>query len=171
MQDPISGDVSPALGQGSPSGQGTSAVAYSTKLHNTASNQSGKFYEEYTPGLQQNSPPFAVAVSIRGREGGATAEIGGECCPAVRASQGGGDKPHVMERMMVRRLMPVECERLQGFEDGWTAWGVDDHGRRVEMKDGPRYKMLGNAVTDDVADWFGQRITAVDAGEKLGAAS
>jgi DNA (cytosine-5)-methyltransferase 1 len=48
----------------------------------------------------------------------------------------------------VRRLTPVECERLQGFPDGWTA-GVSDT---------QRYKQLGNAVTVNVARWIGERI-------------
>lgn len=51
----------------------------------------------------------------------------------------------------VRRLTPVECERLQGFPDGWT----DEH------SDTQRYKMMGNAVTVNVAEWIGRRIMAV----------
>lgn len=49
-----------------------------------------------------------------------------------------------------RRLTPTECERLQGFPDGWT--DVDG------MKDGPRYRMIGNAVTVPVIEWIGNRI-------------
>ena len=49
-----------------------------------------------------------------------------------------------------RRLTPTECERLQGFPDGWT--DVDG------MKDGPRYRMCGNAVTVNVLEWIGRRI-------------
>jgi DNA (cytosine-5)-methyltransferase 1 len=60
-----------------------------------------------------------------------------------------------------RRLTPTECERLQNFPDGWTAWGVKD-GERIDIKDGPRYRMLGNAVTASVAEWVGQRIMAVN---------
>lgn len=57
----------------------------------------------------------AQSVAIRGREGGATAELGGEISGALRASQGGGDKPHVLTSA-VRRLTPRECERLMGFQ-------------------------------------------------------
>lgn len=49
----------------------------------------------------------------------------------------------------VRRLTPVECERLQGFPDGWTD----------NLSDSRRYKALGNAVTVNVAEWIGRRIT------------
>jgi DNA (cytosine-5)-methyltransferase 1 len=51
----------------------------------------------------------------------------------------------------VRRLTPTECERLQGFPDGWTAGQADSH----------RYKQLGNAVSAPVAQWIGQRIMEV----------
>jgi DNA (cytosine-5)-methyltransferase 1 len=60
--------------------------------------------------------------------------------------------------MGVRRLTPRECERLQGFDDDWTRWGAD--GR--ELKDGPRYKMIGNAFPPVMALWMGKRIVAVD---------
>ena len=53
---------------------------------------------------------------------------------------------------VVRKLTPVECERLQGFPDGWTA--VDG------AKDGVRYKQLGNAVTVNVARWIAGRMVA-----------
>ena len=59
----------------------------------------------------------------------------------------------------VRRLMPVECERLQGFKDGHTAiiW------RGKPAADGPRYKALGNSWAVNCARWIGQRIEAVEA--------
>ena len=59
-----------------------------------------------------------------------------------------------------RRLTPTECERLQAFPDGWTAEGVED-GKVVELKDGPRYRMMGTAVTVSVVEWIGQRIMDV----------
>lgn len=58
----------------------------------------------------------AIGVSLRGREGGATAELGDEVGNCLRASGGGGDKAHVLASMAVRRLTPRECERLQGFQ-------------------------------------------------------
>ena len=48
----------------------------------------------------------------------------------------------------VRRLTPLECERLQGFPDGWTEGIADSH----------RYRMMGNAVTVPVAEWIGHRL-------------
>lgn len=57
----------------------------------------------------------------------------------------------------VRRLTPVECERLQGFPDDWTL--VDG----LKCPDSRRYAAMGNAVTVNVAEWIGQRIVALDA--------
>lgn len=107
----------------------------------------------------------AVAVSLRGRDGGATAELSGEQTPALRASSGGGDKAHVMARSAVRRLTPRECERLQGFQDDWTAIPY----RGKPAADGPRYKALGNSMAVPVMRWLGERIDAVRADLEQGA--
>lgn len=55
----------------------------------------------------------------------------------------------------VRRLLPVECERLQGFPDRFTELGIDDNGKEKSMSDSGRYFVLGNAVTVNVAEWIG----------------
>jgi DNA (cytosine-5)-methyltransferase 1 len=60
--------------------------------------------------------------------------------------------------MQVRRLTPVECERLQGFPDGYT----DIRPRGKDTPDGPRYKALGNSMAVPVMRWIGERIEAVD---------
>jgi DNA (cytosine-5)-methyltransferase 1 len=197
------------------------------------------------------------AVAIRGREGGATAELGGEQANALRASGGGGSDPYVLAptalmpyrnllkngevesgfatrdvcdalhtgsghgnkapllavcvtgdithtlkgegfdgsedgtgrgqqivvhgtqdpgtsdiayalgrnsgqenvmhyEMAVRRLLPVECERLQGFPDGWT--DVPTGHKQTPAADGPRYKQLGNSWAVTCVRWQGMRI-------------
>jgi DNA (cytosine-5)-methyltransferase 1 len=57
--------------------------------------------------------------------------------------------------MAVRRLTPVECERLQGFPDNYTniPWR-----KAQESPDGPRYKALGNSMAVPVMGWIGKRI-------------
>jgi len=104
----------------------------------------------------------ALGVALRGREGGATAELGDEVGGCLRPSSGGGDKPHVLTAMQVRRLTPTECERLQGFPDNFTQipWRKK---AAADCPDGPRYKALGNSWAVPVAAWIGKRIMEVEA--------
>ena len=62
-----------------------------------------------------------------------------------------------------RRLTPRECERLQGFPDDWTR--LDDTGK--EMADGPRYRMMGNAVTVNVAEFIGAQLKWAEETDEL----
>jgi DNA (cytosine-5)-methyltransferase 1 len=67
--------------------------------------------------------------------------------------------PHaVMNHMAVRRLTPRECERLQGFEDGWTMipW------KKGMSPDGHRYKALGNSMAVPCMKWIGSRIQMIE---------
>lgn len=69
-------------------------------------------------------------------------------CPGAR---GGVERDVVVvrkERYIVRRLTPLECERLQGFPDGWTDIGewTDNKGKKHKLADSPRYKALGNSI-------------------------
>ena len=57
----------------------------------------------------------------------------------------------------IRRLTPTECEKLQGFHDGWTKYGNFD-GEVKEISDSQRYKMCGNAVTKHVVKEIGARL-------------
>ena len=99
----------------------------------------------------------AVSVSLRGREGGATAELGDDLAGCLRASSGGGDKPHALTQSAVRRLTPVECERLQGMPDNHTL--IPWRGKPAEdCPDGPRYKAIGNSKAVPVVRWIGMRI-------------
>lgn len=59
----------------------------------------------------------------------------------------------------VRRLTPLETERLQGFPDGWT--NVDTFSGNIDKLDSARYHGCGNAVTVNVAEWLGRRIVEV----------
>jgi DNA (cytosine-5)-methyltransferase 1 len=68
---------------------------------------------------------------------------------------GGGQPQAVMSNMAVRRLTPVECERLQGFPDGYT--NIPWRGK-PEAPDGPRYKALGNSWAVPNVRWIGARI-------------
>jgi len=68
----------------------------------------------------------------------------------ARMGTGGNNMPMIAEAQ-VRRLTPVECERLQGFPDDWTAG----------QSDSARYKQMGNAVAVPVVEWLIQNIVDV----------
>ena len=65
---------------------------------------------------------------------------------------------------VVRRLTPTECERLQGFPDGWTDLGewTDSKGKVHRQSDGVRYRALGNSMAVPCMRWLGERIEMVD---------
>jgi DNA (cytosine-5)-methyltransferase 1 len=67
----------------------------------------------------------------------------------ARMGTGGNNMPMLAEKALVRRLTPTECERLQGFPDGWTDGQADSH----------RYKQMGNAVAVPVVEWIVNRMT------------
>jgi DNA (cytosine-5)-methyltransferase 1 len=211
----------------------------------------------------QAGKQHAIGVSLRGREGGGTAELSGDVSPAIRSSQGGGDKPYVLAfdttqitskenranpkpgepchpiaagahppaiafnwqngggygeandglgitiegtgplqrcqtpavvygldeehnatpeffgtlkartegggfegsvmlpNYAVRRLLPVECERLQGFSDTHTLHARREDGWVYQQSDSQRYKQLGNSFAVAVVRWIGRRIAEV----------
>ena len=73
--------------------------------------------------------------------------------PVIQDGYGGGCN-ELSEQTVVRRLTPTECERLQGFPDGWTDIGewTDSKGRVHKDADSPRYKALGNSIA--LPFWF-----------------
>lgn len=89
----------------------------------------------------------------------------GEVSPSLQARMGtGGNQLQntVRTGMIVRRLTPMECERLQGFPDGWTDIGewMDSKGKRHKDADSPRYKALGNSIALPFWDFLAKRISA-----------
>jgi len=84
--------------------------------------------------------------------------------PTLSASTGGPASQDwqahaaVINEQAVRRLMPVECEFLQGFPRGYTAITY----RGKPAADGPRYKALGNSMAVPVVRWIGERIRTVE---------
>ena len=67
---------------------------------------------------------------------------------------------YLVQNMVVRRLTPLECERLQGFPDHWTDIGewTDEKGKKHKNADSPRYKALGNSIALPFWDWMLRRM-------------
>jgi site-specific DNA-cytosine methylase len=86
------------------------------------------------------SGPPQVVSPLAGPLGGGNDGIG-------RRSE---DDPNLVTAVGVRRLTPIECERLQGFDDSWTQLG--------DTPDSRRYSALGDAVTVNVSEWIGRRL-------------
>lgn len=119
--------------------------------------------------IEARSVPQAVAFAIGSHAGAADGDqtnrshakggpvgsnISEELAYSLR-SEGPGQR--VAHGWAVRRLMPIECERLQGFPDGYT----DIPYRNKPAADGPRYKALGNSMAVNVMRWIGRRIDLV----------
>lgn len=90
------------------------------------------------------------SVTLSAHGGGMGAKTGLYALQNTTAGQGGV--------LIVRRLTPLECERLQGFPDGHTEIGIDEDGNEVILPDTPRYQQMGNAVTVNVIEWIGRRL-------------
>lgn len=152
-----SGDLAPTLrGMGHDTSHanagGQVAIAFDTTQITSPGN-----YSQPKPGdpchpLAAEAHVPAVAFNLRGRDCGALPEVAEVA--SVRAASGGSSRTYVAQ-MAVRRLTPVECERLQGFRDNWTK--ISD-----KTADGPRYKALGNSMAVPVMKWIGERIQIVD---------
>jgi DNA (cytosine-5)-methyltransferase 1 len=89
-------------------------------------------------------------------------EVAGTLCTNAQGGQRTTDiaGAYVTERMSVRRLTPVECERLMGLPDGWTA------PPGVKAPDSKRYAACGDAIVTTVAFWIADRIRMIEEEEK-----
>ena len=91
---------------------------------------------------------------------------GGEINGTLQAKESGGQSLNLQNTvrtgMIVRRLTPLECERLQGFPDGWTDIGewCDSKGKLHKDADSPRYKACGNSIALPFWDFLAKRISA-----------
>jgi DNA (cytosine-5)-methyltransferase 1 len=125
------------------------------------------------PTIGASGPPYsrtgnerveAEALAVTFQPGNLRREAGADpsftTTTTLKASAG-DQTPHVATPMAVRRLTPVECERLQGFPDNWSR--IPWKGKpETECPDGPRYKACGNSMAVPVMRWIGERIAAVD---------
>ena len=106
----------------------------------------------------------ALTVALRGRDGGGQIEVGDDVANALRTPGGGGSyalaliiqwADQILAR--VRRLTPLECERLQGLPDRHTL--IPYRGKPAQLcPDGPRYKAIGNGLAIPDVRWLGARL-------------
>lgn len=139
------------------------AVAIGFNPDQSAKTRSMGEREQQAPTLRAGAEA-AVAFEPRyytrdNKTGGAPSDV---AVLKADAQKMGDSAPHVATTMAVRRLTPVECERLQGFPDGYTA--IPWRGKpATECPDGPRYRALGNSMAVPCMRWIGERIAQVDA--------
>ena len=177
--NPKSGQATIGVCAAFSSGQGAKAggIGYAEELSPTlkaaasGSNRSPCVFENHGQDSRLTGP-LDVAPTVAQKFG-----TGGNNTPLVMATgQGGAEILHglastlncnheqpIISTQTVRRLTPLECERLQGFPDGWTDIGpwVDGKGKvHKESSDSARYKALGNSIALPPWRWVLLRITA-----------
>ena len=154
----VTGTLSPGAHAGSYNGQD----AYNDMLVVSS---------EISPSLRakENDPYRADMQAYVARVDFRNFRDGGEVNGTLQAKESGGQSLNlnntIRQNMVVRRLTPMECERLQGFPDGWTDIGdwvkTDKRGREIKVKgsaDSPRYKALGNSIALPFWDWMLRRM-------------
>lgn len=123
----------------------------------------GEGFDASEDGTGRGTPlvPVAVSLGFIPKAGAGAGSVGErvEQAPTITTQMNGQG---VQRGTAVRRLTPVECERLQGFPDDYTR--IPYRGKPADKcPDGPRYRALGNSWAVPVARWIGERIDAVDA--------
>ena len=127
---------------------------------NASAAQSMPIGNNLSPTLTTNARFMATCFSDGRRDG---YREHGDKAPTLTAfmGTGGNNVPAVQYGVNIRRLMPVECERLQGFPDHYTQ--IPYRGKSAEnCADSPRYKAIGNSMAVPVMRWIGERIKMVD---------
>lgn len=142
------------------------AGAVITMAHGQGGAEIG-FYRGPTPTCNHEAPIAAYQPMVLMDQGGSVMNVEHDMVGTLRRETH-GHEPAVIQppAMQVRRLTPVECERLQGFPDNYTAipWRKKP---ASECPDGPRYKALGNSWAVPVVLWIGKRIAlALETGRR-----
>ena len=118
-----------------------------------------------------NSPivakgPGAVCYSVDQGGGKSSVDVREDKAPTLTTTHDGAPavcySAPARTRYIVRRLTPLECERLQGYPDGWTDIGeyIDSTGKKRQTSDAARYRALGNSIALPPWKWILKRISA-----------
>ena len=139
----VAHQIAPTLNRAQPTAVAAFKYTMGSKAHGIG------YAEEQTPTLDTKPDSIAVAQPIAFGVGEKP-----EVAHCLRSGASKADKhestTYAVQQMAVRRLTPVECERLQGFPDNYT--------KIPNAADGPRYKALGNSMAVPVMAWIGKRI-------------
>ncbi|MCW0979391.1 DNA cytosine methyltransferase [Agrobacterium sp. BT-220-3] len=135
------------------------AVAFDTTQITSKANYSNPQIGDPCHPLASGAHPPAVAFAQNTRDEVRLFGGDGQVVGALAAEPGMKQQSYVAQDWAVRRLTPIECERLQGFPDNFTnvPWGKKD-----TSPDGPRYKALGNSMAVNCMRWIGRRIEMVE---------
>lgn len=128
-------------------GQSPNGQCKRTMIH-TAFQGETREYSDISPTISTPSGGGHLPMAVERRTDEGLRTFKDNIYGTLRGMDSCGDKM-VVNNQSIRRLTPIECERLQGFPDGWTKYGIID-GKKVEISDTQRYKCLGNAVTTNV---------------------
>jgi len=71
------------------------------------------------------------------------------------------DRNGIFDGKIIRTLTPLECERLMGWPDNWTKWGIDEKGNTVELSDTQRYNLIGNGIVPQVVSGIIENMPSV----------
>jgi DNA (cytosine-5)-methyltransferase 1 len=138
-------------------GRGTPLVAFTAKDYAADAGQLAPTLRAMPHAASHANGGGQVAVCVQeGQTGVREYATAGTVRSDAPGTQPGGSL--IWQRMAVRRLLPVECERLQGLADNYTLIPY----RGKPASDGPRYRAIGNAMAVPVMRWIGWRIQAVD---------
>jgi DNA (cytosine-5)-methyltransferase 1 len=142
--------------QGNAGGQGGKTGLYSIPI---AIRTREKGYKEVEP--KQDG----IANSLTGVKTDSMLEISNAIDPDGYLRSGArprdeNGKPQLLPigHRRIRRLTPIECERLQAFPDNFTKYGLTKEGKQIEISDTQRYKVMGNAVTTSVITAIGKQL-------------
>ena len=131
-----------------------------------ASREGGHIYEEVSGTLRANAGDNQMATAYSVENHPNDSRVGINEDGKVQALTSRMDDPMkiciVGTRYIVRRLTPLECERLQGYPDGWTDIGeyIDSNGKKRQTSDAARYKALGNSIALPPWKWVLKRLCA-----------
>lgn len=148
----ISTDIAHCLGRNN----GSENVLFEIK-----GQESVRLHENITPTLKARMGTGGnnVPCIVLNDQGGQSINIENDCISPTLRSEAHGNLPIITTPYIIRKLTPIECERLMGFPDNYTRipWRNKPS---EDCPDSPRYKAIGNSMAVPVMRWIGQRLTA-----------